>query len=136
MEWTRGDYRVTDSNERADIDFIAESLGTTYWANNRPKEIVEKSVRNSIVLSMYDGDRPIGFSRVVSDHATFAWICDVFVHPDYRSEGLGVWLVDCTLALPCCDVRLNLLGTKDAHTLYEKFGFESYQAMIKRKPGC
>ena len=134
MEWTRGQYRITDNRNEADIDFIVESLHSTYWAEERPREVLETSIANSVMILMFDGTKPIGFARIVADNCTFAWICDVFVHPDYRGRRLGVWLMECTQAHPTCKVRINMLATGDAHTLYEKFGYVRQEAMVKRNP--
>lgn len=130
MRWTRENYWITDDNRAADLDFISAELNKTYWAEGRSREVVEKSVRNSIMFSMFDRNRPIGFARLVSDYATFAWLCDVYVHPDYRGRKLGVWLMECVLAHPSTHVRFNLLATRDAHGLYEKFGYKHKDCMV------
>jgi GNAT superfamily N-acetyltransferase len=134
MEWGKGEYTITDDQTQADIDFIHTSLNTTYWAENRSRETAEKSLRNSILLSLFHGDEQIGFTRIVGDDATFAWVCDVYIHPDHRGQGLGVWLMECTMAHPAMDVRLQLLATRDAHGLYEKFGFQSREMLYRRNP--
>jgi GNAT superfamily N-acetyltransferase len=134
MEWRRGEYTITDDRSLADIDFIHTSLNTTYWAENRPREIVEKSINHSVLLSMFHEGEQIGFTRIVSDFSTFSWICDVFIHPDHRGAGLGGWLMECTMDHPIMDVTLQLLATRDAHELYEKFGFQVREMMFRRKP--
>jgi GNAT superfamily N-acetyltransferase len=134
MEWVKGEYLVTDDQSRADIDFVHASLNTTYWAENRPRRVVEKSLKKSVLLSLFEGDEQIGFARIVSDEATFAWICDVFVHPEHRGKGLGVWLMECTMAHPAMEVPLQILATRDAHGLYEKFGFQTREMMFRRNP--
>jgi GNAT superfamily N-acetyltransferase len=82
---------------------------------------------------LFKGEEQIGFTRIVSDEATFAWVSDVFVHPDHRGKGLGVWLMECTMAHPVMDVTLQILATKDAQGLYEKFGFQRREMMFRRK---
>jgi GNAT superfamily N-acetyltransferase len=134
MEWRKGEYTITDDQSFADIDFIHTSLNTTYWAENRSREVVEKSLKNSILLSLLHGDEQVGFTRIVSDFSTFAWICDVYIHPDHRGKGLGVWLMACTMEHPAMDVSLQLLATRDAHGLYEKFGFQVREMMFRRTP--
>jgi len=133
MEWKKDEYLITDDQSAADIDFIHTSLNSTYWAENRTREVVEKSLEKSVLLSLFKGEAQIGFTRVVSDEATFAWVSDVFVHPDHRGKGLGVWLMECTMAHPVMDVTLQILATKDAHRLYEKFGFQRREMMFRRK---
>lgn len=134
MEWRNGEYTLTDDQSHADLDFIHTSLNTTYWAENRPREVVEKSIENSVLLSLFHKDKQIGFTRIVSDYSTFSWVCDVFIHPDHRGKGLGVWLMECTMNHPAMDVSLQLLATRDAHGLYEKFGFQVRECMFRRKP--
>jgi GNAT superfamily N-acetyltransferase len=134
MEWVKDDYRITDDQNQADIDFVHTSLTSTYWAENRTREVVEKSLQKSVLLSLFHGDRQIGFTRIVSDDATFAWVCDVFVHPDHRGKGLGVWLMECAMAHPAMDVPLQILATRDAHGLYEKFGFQAREILYRRNP--
>jgi GNAT superfamily N-acetyltransferase len=134
MQWEKGEYLITDDQSRVDIDFVHASLNTTYWAENRTRQVVEKSLEKSVLLSLFKGDEQIGFTRIVSDGVTFAWVCDVFVHPDHRGKGLGVWLMECTVAHPAMDVALQILATRDAHGLYEKFGFQTREMMFRRKP--
>ena len=131
MEWHKDNFLVTDDKKVIDIDFVTAELNKTYWAEGRSRETVEESLKHSVMFSMLDGDRIIGFARVVTDYSTFAWLCDVYVHPDYRGNGLGVWLMECVYSHPSTDVWLNLLATKDAHGLYEKFGFNRGDCMAK-----
>jgi GNAT superfamily N-acetyltransferase len=134
MEWHKDNFLITDDTARADIDYITASLNTTYWAEGRPRKIVERSIQNSIVLSLFDGDgRQIGLTRIVTDTITFAWICDVYVDPAYRGQGLGKWLMECTMAHPACNTRLRILATRDAHGLYERYGFETGECMWARR---
>ncbi|HBD95715.1 MAG: hypothetical protein A2355_09240 [Spirochaetes bacterium RIFOXYB1_FULL_32_8] len=132
MKWINNNYYITDSQENIDIDFIITSLHKTYWANERPKELIIKSIENSILLSLFEDNIQIGFARIVGDGATFAWLCDVFVSENYRGKCLGKFLMKCAMEHPSTNVRTNLLGTKDAHGLYEKYGFTKNETMIKR----
>ncbi len=132
MKWTKGDFWITDDTTALNVDFVATALNTTYWAQDRPRDVIEKSLQNSVVFSLFEDDRQIGFTRTVTDNATFAWICDVYVHPDYRGRGLGKWLMACVLEHPSAQVRINLLATRDAHGLYEQFDFERKECMIRR----
>ena len=129
MEWHKDNFLITDDPHRADIDFIHTALNTTYWAAGRPRKVVELSIQNSITLSLFDRHKPIGLTRIVTDAITFAWICDVYVAPPYRGRGLGKWLMECTMAHPACNTRLQLLATRDAHGLYEKYGFKTRECM-------
>jgi len=132
-EWTRGSFRITDDPAQVDLRFMTEALNTTYWAGERTYETVAKAAENSVTLTLFDGERPIGFSRMVGDGATFTWICDVYVLPEYRGQKLGTWLVERTVEHPFNQYRLSMLATRDAFTLYEKFGFKLYdRAMVRR----
>jgi len=95
MEWTKGPYRISDDRSELDLFFIASALQRSYWAADRPREIVEQSLDNSLCFGLYQGDRQLGFARVVTDKVTFAWICDVIVDEDQRGVGLGKWLMEC-----------------------------------------
>lgn len=130
MKWEKDNYWITDDNTAADIDYITDSLNKTYWAEGRSREIVEKSVQNSVLLSMFDKEKPIGFARLVTDHSTFAWLCDVYIEPSYRGQELGKWLMKCTLEHPSTHVRINLLATRDAHGLYKQYGYDMKECMI------
>ena len=95
MEWTRGAYRLTDDKAELDLYYIVPALQQTYWASGRPKDVIEKSLENSLCFGLFHGERQVGFARVVTDRSTFAWICDVIVHSDHRSIGLGKWMMEC-----------------------------------------
>lgn len=123
MEWKRGEYTITDEADRVDLDAVMALLSESYWAAQRPRAKMDTAVENSVCFSLYLGSRQIGFVRVVTDKATFAWICDVMVHPDHRGTGLGKWMLQCALEHPLTSDMQQLLRTRDAHELYEQFGF-------------
>ncbi|MBN2502501.1 MAG: GNAT family N-acetyltransferase [Anaerolineales bacterium] len=133
MEFQRDGFRITDDKTVADVDYIVAALHTTYWAADRPREIIEAALENSVLLSLFDGAQQVGFVRVVTDYITFAWICDVYVDPEARGQGLGVWMMECLAAHPATQVGLQLLATRDAQGLYEKFGFQRWECMSKRR---
>ena len=115
------------STERADIDvdlvhrFLHEDA---YWCRGVPRAVLETAIANSLCFSAFVDDRQIGFARVITDRATFAYLCDVFVSEAERGAGLGQWLVECVLAHPELQgLRRFCLMTKDAHALYRRFGF-------------
>jgi GNAT superfamily N-acetyltransferase len=134
MEWTKGNYRISDDKSELDLYFIAPALQESYWAAGRSREVIEESIENSVCLGVYAGPRQIGFARAVTDRCTFAWICDVIVHPEYRGAGLGKWITECLLEHPeiarCSQL---LLRTSDAHGLYEQFGFQAVEAMNRKR---
>jgi N-acetylglutamate synthase-like GNAT family acetyltransferase len=109
-----------------DLDAICDFLSRAYWAQGRPRERIELSLRHSLVFGIYDDGRQIGLARVVTDYATFAWLCDVFIHEDYRKQGVGKWLMASIISHPELQgLRRFLLATRDAHGLYRQFGFTS-----------
>ncbi len=128
-EWHREGYTLTDDPAKADVDAICRLLQTTYWAEDRPREVIEKSLRHSTSLHLMQGDRQVGLIRGVTDHATFTWVCDVIIDPAHRGHGLGKWLAECFLAHPELQTISHHLCTKDAHGLYESFGFQRIEAM-------
>jgi GNAT superfamily N-acetyltransferase len=132
MEWKYRDYLLTDDPDRVDLDVVCELLGQSYWAGERPRAVTAEGIRNSICFSLYDQQRQIGFARVVTDRATFAWICDVIIHPDFRGQGLGKWLMACVVDYPAIRNMRQILKTRDAHGLYERFGFERGECMNRR----
>lgn len=133
MEWTRGDFRISDDPAELDLDAIDALLRTTYWAADRPRELTEQAIRGSFCLGLYHGRVQLGFARAITDFATFAWFSDVIVHPDHRGRGLGKWLVQVLVDHPRLQVRSQYLTTEDAHSLYERHGFFRYET-LKRHP--
>jgi GNAT superfamily N-acetyltransferase len=124
MEWTRAEFTVSDDAARRDRGVIERFLTQSYWAKNIPSATLDKSLRNSLCFTLLEGDRQVGFARVVSDRATFAYLMDVFVLPEFRERGLAKWLLTCVLGHPELQgLRRWMLGTRDAHGLYSKLGF-------------
>lgn len=114
------------STERdLDVDLIHRWLAEeSYWAQGVPREIVERAIANSLCFGAYRGEQQVGFARVVTDRATFAWLADVFVLDDYRGRGYGKALVAAILDHPELQgLRSWLLATRDAHGLYAQYGF-------------
>ena len=124
MEYIRDNFLISDDPAKLNIDAICDFLSLAYWADKRPREVIEKSIRFSINFGVYDGDKQIGFARVVTDRAVFAYLCDVFIHEDYRGYSLGKWLMECVMAHPDLQgLKRWCLLTRDAHGLYKQFGF-------------
>ena len=141
LDTHRDRFTISTDPARLDIDAICDFLTRAYWANTRPRKRTEHAIQNSLVFGVYDGDRQIGVARVVSDYSVFAYLCDLFIHEDYRTHGLGKWLVETVLEHPDLkEVRRWLLATHDAHGLYERFGFasieepERWMQMVRRFP--
>ena len=124
LEVQRGSLTISTDPDLLDLDVICSFLSRAYWAQGRPRDRIESSVQNSLVFGVYDGSRQIGLARVVTDRATFAWLCDVFVDEAYRGQGIGKWLVATVVSHPDLQgVHRFLLNTRDAHGLYRQFGF-------------
>jgi GNAT superfamily N-acetyltransferase len=124
-EWRRGDFVISTDRIRLQLDFIHDFLANrSYWANDRSLELVQRSIENSLNFGVFQKDEQIGFARVVTDYATFAWLADVFIVEQYRGQGLGVWLIEVITSHPKLQgFRRWLLATRDAHELYRRFGF-------------
>lgn len=136
MDWRRDGYLISTDPGRLDVGAIWRFLRTSYWASGIPREKVESSIDNSLVFGLYglEGEQA-GFARVVTDHARFAWLADVFVLEAHRGQGLGVWLVQTVLGHPELEGLRFLLGTDDAHGLYERFGFRRVSDRMMERPG-
>jgi N-acetylglutamate synthase-like GNAT family acetyltransferase len=124
MQWQQDNYIITDNREDLDLDIIHGFLRESYWARGIPRALVETAVANSLCFGVYHSARQVGFARAITDRATFAYLGDVFILPDWRGRGLAAWLVTCILAHPELQgVRRILLATSDAHGLYRGCGF-------------
>ncbi len=120
------DYEISTDRTRLDLEMIHDFLANrSYWAAGVPFSVVEKSIENSLCFGVYDQRKQVGFARVVTDFATIAYIGDVFILEHYRGRGLGKRLIKTIMNHPeLRGLRLWLLGTKDAHDLYRKYGFQ------------
>jgi GNAT superfamily N-acetyltransferase len=125
MEWTRGELVVSDDPARLDRRRIRRFLGEeSYWARGIPSETLDRAIDHSLCFGAYARSGQVAFGRVVTDRATFAYLCDVFVESEHRGAGIGEWLVRCMLEHPELQgLRRICLMTRDAHGLYERFGF-------------
>jgi GNAT superfamily N-acetyltransferase len=126
MEWRREGYLISTDSGRLDRAVIWEFLRISYWASGATREVIDRSIDNSLAFGLYGpSGGQVGFARVVTDRVRFAWLSDVFVLDGHRRKGLGVWLVETVLSHPdLVGVRV-MLGTADAHGLYERFGFSA-----------
>jgi GNAT superfamily N-acetyltransferase len=129
MDFFKDHYSISTNKEKLDIDFIHQFLSHSYWAENIPIEIVQKSIDGAMCFGVYDNDKQIGFARVITDCATFGYLADVFIDQDYRGNGLSKWLMQVIMSHPALQgFRSWQLATKDAHGLYAQFGFKPLDA--------
>lgn len=123
--WRRDGFEISTDPSRVDRAAVHAFLTESYWARGVPREVVDRSIGNSLPFGLYDGARQIGFARVITDRATYAYLADVYVLPEYRGRGLGKWLVQSVMAHPDLQgLRRWSLVTRDAHGLYREFGFK------------
>ncbi len=124
-EWQRDEFTISTDRNRLQIERIHKFLSEeSYWAKERTREQTERAIKNSLPFGVYKGENQIGFARVVTDYATFAYLGDVFILEKFRGRGLSKWLMETIMNHPDLQgFRRWILATKDAHALYEKFDF-------------
>jgi len=124
VEHRRGNVLMSTDKAKLQPVIIQEFLSTeSYWAQGRPMSVVKTSIQNSLCFGIYSGSKQIGFARVVTDYATFAWLCDVFIVTHHRGQGLAKWLIESVVAHPDLQgIKRFMLATSDAHELYSRYG--------------
>ncbi len=134
----QNDYKITTDKSKIQFEVVYNFLSNSYWSKNIPKEIVHRAIENSLCFSVFYKEAQIGFARVITDKATFGWIADVFIVEAHRGKGLSKWLMQTILDYEELQgFRAWMLGTKDAHGLYEQFDFKltTDTTRIMRKQG-
>ena len=126
LEITNGPYLVTTDPERLDLDAVHAYLSRSFWATGISKELVAKAMTHSLCFGLFHERTQIGFARIVTDHSTYAYLCDVYVLENYQGRGLGKWMVEFVMTHPELQgLRRFQLVTRDAHGLYSRFGFKT-----------
>lgn len=135
FEWRRDSstlsYVVSTDRQRLDLDVIHDFLTHSYWVPGIPRDLVRQSLDHSLCFGLFaeqagSATQQVGFARVLTDYSRMAHVLDVFVIPEFRGQGLGVWLVQCVVECPVLQgLHSMTLATADAHDLYRRFGFES-----------
>ena len=126
-EWRKDEYLLSTDKSKIDVEVVHHFLSHSYWAENIPLEVVQKSIDNSLCFAIYHRDKLIGFARTISDFATFAYLADVFILPGERGKGLSKWLMEIIMDHPQLQgLRRIVLATRDAHGLYTQFGFTPF----------
>jgi predicted GNAT family N-acyltransferase len=133
MDINFGEYKFSDNKDLISMDKVCELLNKTYWANNCKKEITVKAIENSICIGIYLKEEIIGFARIVTDYATMYWLCDVIIDERHRKNGLGKKLIEIITQMKKLDGMFGILATRDAHGLYEKYGFKKVGEKYMRK---
>lgn len=128
-ETRQDDYLVSTDPKKLDTAAIHAFLTTAYWSPGIPLAVVQKALANSLCFGLYHQGKQVGLSRVVTDHATYAYLCDVYVLEAHRGKGLGHWMVECIMSHPeLQNLRRFTLATRDAHGVYAAFGFTPLKA--------
>ncbi len=130
MEWTRDEFTLTDAPDRVDLERTYALLQSTYWAARRPRQVVADMIARSLCFTLLRKDVQVGFGRAVTDYAAFSWIADIVIESAYRGRGLGKWMVEFAIDHPAIKHTQMALQTRDAHTLYEKYGFSRSPALM------
>ena len=127
MDLTRGEFTISTDRSRLEFDVIQKFLADeSYWASERTPEQTHRAIENSLCFGLYHDGKQIGFARVISDFATFAYVGDVFVLQEFRGQGLSKWLMETIVSHPDLQgLRRWVLATRDAHGLYKQFNFEA-----------
>ena len=131
----KDNYLISTDPSLLDVEMIYQYLSNeSYWAFKIPKEVVERSIAHSLCFGVYDRDKQVGFARTVTDRATFAYLGDVFIVESYRGRGLSKWLMETIHAHPDLQgLRRWMLGTRDAHGLYEQFGWTRFDEEVSKR---
>ncbi len=125
------EYKITDEKRLFSPRDVKNLLDGSYWAPDRSLELIATAMENSICIGVLHEEKLVAFSRVVTDHAVFAWIADVIVHPEHRGKGLGKQMMQFIQEHPDIPASRQVLKTRDAHTLYERYGFARDEFMMK-----
>ncbi len=123
-DWRRDGFTISTDRSKLDHKAIHDFFADSYWAKGIPRDVVDRSIDNALCFGLYENGRQVGFARVITDSATFAYLADVFVLESHRGRGLAAWLMETILAYPSLQgLRRWMLVTRDAHPLYRKVGF-------------
>src|SRR5262249_32543617 len=129
LDWHREQFKISTDPSTFDFDLVHSFLTNSYWSPGVPRETLARAIENSLCFAVFDKGQQVGFARVITDRATFACLADVFSRESHRGRGLSKWLMECITAHPELQgLRRWSLVTRDAHGLYERFGFTPLRA--------
>ena len=121
---TKDDYTISTDKNNLDVGYVHAFLTNSYWTPGISMDKVKRGIEGALCFGIYNKDNQVGFARIITDRASFAYLCDVFIDEQYRGKGLATWLIRSILAHPDLqDLRRIMLATRDAHKLYEKCNF-------------
>ncbi|HXF61948.1 MAG TPA: GNAT family N-acetyltransferase [Caldilineaceae bacterium] len=121
---THGPYTISTDPARLDLDAIYGYIRRSYWAAGRPRALMARALRHSLNFGVYHGEQQVGLARVITDYATYVYLCDVFILEEHQGQGLGKWLIEVVATHPALQTaRRWTLATRDAHGLYSRYGF-------------
>ncbi|MEO6548394.1 MAG: GNAT family N-acetyltransferase [Ferruginibacter sp.] len=140
MDFLKENFVISTDQSKLDILYIHGFLENSYWAEGIPLDTVKRSISGTVCFGVYEGEKQVGFARVITDKSTFGYLADVFIDDHYRGHGLSKWLMECIMNHPDLQgFRSWQLATRDAHGLYAKFGFKPLEnpetIMRKHNPG-
>jgi GNAT superfamily N-acetyltransferase len=125
IESVRGEYTISTDRARIDVAAVHDFLSKTYWSPGIPEDVVRRGIAGALCFGIYHGRDQVGFARVITDRATYAYLSDVYVLEAHRGRGLAKWMMELVMAHPSLQgLRRFALSTRDAHALYEQFGFQ------------
>jgi GNAT superfamily N-acetyltransferase len=125
IELVRGEYLISTDRSRIDVAAVHAFLSQSYWSPGSPEDVVRRGIAGAVCFGMYHGQAQVGFARVITDQATYAYLADVYVLEAHRGRGLAKWLMEVIMSHPALQgLRRFALSTRDAHALYRQFGFE------------
>ena len=125
IESARGEYVVSTDRARIDVAAVHAYLSQSYWSPGIPADVIRRGIAGAICFGIYRGRDQVGFARVITDRATYAYLADVFVVESHRGRGLAKWMMEVIMSHPDLQgLRRFSLSTRDAHGLYAQFGFE------------
>lgn len=134
IETNYNGYIISNNKKLLSLDKIYEFLSKSYWAKDRSKDKIKKSIEHSECFGIYHKNEQVGFARVVTDYAVMYWLCDVYIDENQRGKGLGKKLVELIVNNEEFKNLTGILGTMDAHSLYEKYGFvKDTERFMRRK---
>jgi len=124
-----GDYTISTNRKKLDREYMHDRIAKTYWAQGIPRKVIDASIDNALCIGIYLGTTQVGFARLITDYATFGYLADVFVEETHREKGLSKNMLNFLFSLPELQIlRRVMLGTRDAHSLYSRYGFKPLAA--------